>query len=470
MPAGAQKKKNKGKGKKNKKGNKNNKASAQATPPDPSSAALASSPPLNQDHAAPTPSSTTPQLSSDSVSATTSTPSAPDQPTASSHAMAHSTNAATAAAPTALPANFAALAINEPVKIDYNMYPHILHRIFDLVSPHDEDFDSVLLLRATCKSLQFEVDSKHFALSVVFKNGIPRTRYCNISLQDRPQLLQYSRFLDIEGPGCRCEGRCSCLATLTKTIAELAARNVVDLDKQPTFDLVRVFTSTLGLSDESHSGMRAHKTVYFVDLFPDRPHTSVMLPMAPIEGSRMVIINIRYDATNAFVPTTIFHAIRPVANAQYHVIFTPTPHPSSPAPSGGNKWQTVPFFSINETFLSAYLLRTLSLAFLDGSRGAKLFLVGCERWPLEWFKPDHLERYANLDRLERTRNVCGDMFSRLSALHRRSRASEWTEDEMEKWINEACRSLYMPSMEEYESWWFQMDPDYGLARGIGVYG
>lgn len=339
-----------------------------------------------------------------------------------------------------------------PCPLDYQAYPHIFTRIIELAP-----IAALFPLRATCRDLRVQVDTKRLAQHVIVDNTRAYTRYGGIwlnvpragddarySVGPRPELIRHTRTLDfdLDCGECKCVFRCHCAAPLDiiKAIAIKARVQTLDLD------LIRVFLPNRVKRPlyVTHPVFRAKRTVHFTELASDKGGPTI-LPVTPIAGSHEVIINI--STYGQFNPTTEVYS---AGEANKTVIMFTAQWTSDGVPKfAGPKG------------LAASLAGALAEKVANGISDAHLTIVGLEQWPQQWFPQPSSQLTSGTSPedfgVSVVRNAFVDSYVRelnrkLSPDHRLS----FTEDEMRA---QAAAKLSLVRMRDYEDIWSSRHPD-----------
>jgi hypothetical protein len=136
------------------------------------------------------------------------------------------------------------------------------------------------------------------------------------------------------------------------------------------------------------SKLRAARTVYITDLFPDKASTLV-LPLAPIGGSKEVALSILYDPGAGWVAHTDFKSQHYNPAVNYAIQFKPAPPPRLPgwygSEAGGSR---VYAYEHDAGRLGENLLGHLGMLAAKHPGRGRVGLGKVQRWPSGWFAAD----------------------------------------------------------------------------------
>lgn len=346
--------------------------------------------------------------------------------------------------------------------LDYKWYPHIFSMIIVAA-----DIPALLILRATCRGLRAEVDTKRFATHIIVEEGVPRCRNARISLNDRPELVKFVRHADFCGcycaRMCRCSectiASCECFKIFTRPLEVLAPGYTLKLDT------VRIFISTyprplLGWGFEGFETIvRAKTTVYIVEVFKEGT-SKIIIPLNPVGGSNTVILNVRYDPENASFHNTLLEPFSLERNApraaSYHVVITPgRPTPSFPEAPQGLKWIEAGDRHVN-LLLGRFihnLLETMAwtsaLSFWNNGRCSEVVIIGYDGWPRKWLTD---ETGSTSDRHDKnwTKKEAQASWSKTLSRIRKAHYLRVTPEKLAKVVTEAESKLKLMTLQEYD--------------------
>lgn len=353
--------------------------------------------------------------------------------------------------------------LDSNITIDHSMYPHIISRLIAFAP------NPVLLkLRATCHKLRFEVDTSRLAQHIVIENNEVRTRGAKIFLKDRPELIKYANhILDLVGSKPSEDGR----EDMADSSYSSAMRKIEHLCPDLVFDVVRLFTTTVGAPQSLATTVKAKTTIYFLDLFDDGAY-HVLLPVEPVGGSSTVVVNIRYE-NKLGLSEGGFIVPKLSGDALYHFHLTPTSRRFRHSP---REWPCIPTEDTAERPIILSLITDLAKALYSGPRVPVRF-VGYDKWPLIWFDicSSWGQRNARRDReLESVQTSCREAFksgagvmARIMAM--RSRVNDKTGLSA---FAEYADTIAFQTKKEYQDWWAMrspfglsvMDPHLGVRR------
>lgn len=287
------------------------------------------------------------------------------------------------------------------------------------------------------------------------------TRYGNISLHDRPELVRYMRVLDLkhiqvddnESQRPTDPPWVASPITAIEDIAREASKaglklHILDID------VIRVPSqeNLIGLGPPPQVGfIRAKRTMYFVDMDASHGYGETHIHLAPIAGSQETIVNLRYDPSN---PDLRYGNVFLLSGPPKSTIIMFSTY-SRPLPTQVDSEGTSS--STDPPELAIEIAHAVCAGVVWGPPDAHLTVVGVDDWPLDWFSLGFGEEMRHGEQESAFRGYFEGSYDEL-IVKKLGTDYDFTETESEI-DEEMAYKLRFVSLREYEEAWSSLHPD-----------